>query len=213
MDEDLRGFFSGAHLADYGLKSWMSGYLERAQGAADSDYTEAARWDGHSEPPPQTIACKGSRNGASYEMTELPERAYAAVQLERRIRKAFELLKHEEARVLAAFYKPIPPWSPEGLESLGDVRAVVAHMLGADCARAMIAAATGKPGRPGKTDAESSASAHRAQRSDAKAQLTAVVRAAKKAVSDAKGSYATACAIVVRRQRKESAERFVRGIR
>jgi plasmid stability protein len=208
MDEDLRGFFSGAHLADYGLKSWMSSYLERAEAAADSDYTQPVRWDGHSEPPPQTIACKPSQGGRSYEMTELPERAYDAVKRELRIRAAFGLMTPTEVRTLAAYYVPKPRWAPEGLATLGEFRSVVALMVGLNEARRIVASAALSVAAVPREDK----AATKVERSIAKTRLTAAIHAAKKAVHGAQDSYANAIGINGRAERTEKTKRYKRGI-
>jgi hypothetical protein len=205
--ESLLAHFSGAHLADYGLRSWLAGCLERAEGAAQSDLVRSVEWNGYGPPPDQVVLCKGSRAGASAETTEKTDRALRAVERERRIRLALDALDADHCAALALYYTPLPPNAPHGLKSLREMRSVVAYVVGHDEARRLVreAAAALPDAEPRERIAA------KAARSLVRVELAGAKMRATNLLEAARNEYAEAIARVVRVERK-SKERHRRAM-
>lgn len=216
MAEDLTAYFGGALTGDMGLRSGLGSQLDQIAASAASEYGRPPEWDGWTRYdeagmralPDQAMAVHESRSGASADSTEAATAALSAVRQERRVRAALTAVGTGHARVLAAYFTPRPVTSPSGLESLGDVRAVVALIAGDLRARELALRATSRA-------APGTSSEHRqainAQRDGAKRELASYVRRAKKAVQDAREAFATVWPEVMRAERMERARRFVGG--
>jgi hypothetical protein len=208
MDDELRSYFSGALTGDMGLRSSCGPQLDAIAATAQSDLKRAPAWDGHSEPPQQQMTCRPSRSSASADATEIADRALHAVRLESRIRAALGLLGPDEARTLATYYVPRPAWAPEGLQTLSDLRSLVALLIGADVARALVVDAAAKP--TNETAAEER-EAIKVRRARAKAELTTVAAQARKLLERARACYSVAIVRALRWERDERARRFIGG--
>jgi hypothetical protein len=207
-DEELRCYFANGFEAEYGLRSWMGPAVDNMAATVRSDLQRPAEWDGFSEPPPQVMVCKGSRNGAPELSTEMSETALNAVRRQNRIRDALGMLGPVEARVLRAFYVPRPLTSPFGLESLGDIRAVVAFLIGVERAQGYVRTLAERSG-PDATAEDREAL--KSRRAAAKTNVTAALTQSRILLEKARGSYSTAIGIVVRRERDEKARKFAGG--
>ena len=207
-DEELRTYFANGFEAEFGLRSWAGPVFENMAASARSDLERPVEWDGFSEPPPQVMICKGSHSGASEMSTEMSETALNAVRRQNRIRDALGMLGPVEARVLRAYYAPRPITSPFGLESLGELRAVVAFVMGVEHAQRLVRARDVQA-RPDAAPEEREAL--KGQRAAAKTKVTAAVGQARLMLEKARASYGNAIGIVVRRERDEKARRFVGG--
>jgi hypothetical protein len=178
--DELESYFAGEHLGAMGLKSSMGAMLDRAESAALSEHAVAPpQWDGHSCPPEQEVACRGSQSGASVNSTEASEAALAAVQTERRIRMVLARLTREEAGILRAYYQPAPPGMPVREE------AVVAFRIGMEHTRKLLMLSTLVISRVEHQHTP----ALRAQKADAKDALASEMRLAERAFDRAIEAY------------------------
>ena len=215
-EADLVAYFSGALTGEMGLRSNLGGLLEQAAASATSEHASVPDWNGWSRYddaglaplPDQTMVVKPDRNGASMDSTDAAASALAAVRQERRVRAALRIVGATHARVLAAAFTPRPVTSPAGLESLGDLRAVVALIGGAERARMLVLRIAA---RPASDTPKEHREAIKAERADAKAELASYQRQAKLALAGAREAYSQAWPIVQRAEREERARRFAGG--
>ncbi len=215
MAEDLVSYLGRALEGDMGLRSSCGAQLDAIAASARSDLRAAPAWDGRSKPPDQTITCRPTRSGASEASTEMTEAALDAAKLYGRVKGALERLSLAHARALADWYTPRLPQSPEGLQSLGEARVAIARALGhgtvlpgLSAARGLVLVATTGPA-PGTPPEHRQAI--QARRREAKAEIAALTRQAKKLLGAAREAYAEAWADTVRAERMERARRIVGG--
>jgi hypothetical protein len=206
-DSELRLYFGNGFEAEYGLKSSFGFQMEALAASSGSDLKAAPEWNGYGPPPDQVIACKPTRSGASSESTVMGPTALNAVRRQNRIRAALGLLSAAEAKALRAYYTPRPVTSPFGLESLGELRAVVAYLFGTEAAQALCRITAERPGVDALTGERE---AHKARRSFAKTKLTTWATQARIFLERSRASYATAIGIAVRRERDEKVARMAR---
>lgn len=211
-EADLVWFFSGGFAGDCGMRSNAGPQLDAIAATAQSDLGRAPAWDGHSEPPPQTITCRPSRSGASAASTEMGPEAMAAARRERIVRGALEQLHEVDRRVLMGFYRPMPSGYAEGLAQLGELRAVIVEVLSKR--EAMLALVRRAYANPAPKDAtREERDRLRQERTQAKREVARYIEQARRLVASARAAYAVAAANAVRAEREERARRFVRGMR
>lgn len=203
-EQQLRDYFGGALAGQMGVRSWAGPMLDAMAASATSEFRSVPRNEHGWEIDP--IPCRPTRSGADREATELSAEAIAAVRIERRVRASLSALDPLELHALRAHYTPIPAWAPHGLESLGELRAVVAFAADPDHVRELVArVAVRVPAE--LPDAEKASM--RAARQAARRSLDAIRAAAAKLVARARESYARAEALAAQHERDERLARFI----
>lgn len=200
---ELKDYFSNAVDAACGLRSSFGWQLHAL--VFEASLVRPPEWDGYSEPPPQTIYCNPTRQIPGDFMAEISDAGVEAVREHKRVREAVRMTGLANERILRAYYTPRPMTAPFGLQSLGDLRAVVTIVLDEGKAQELAKQAAARPADA--ADGQERAAVKEA-RETAKGRLAAAERQARMLVEGAENLYAEMIAIVRRRERAAHVAKF-----